>query len=86
MEPLSVSKRRALLHQQPKTEQVVTLGQATCSVYSSCQKQIPGKGLKIRQAHTKSAFKNLQLRNSPGPEVLAFGNSLKLGQLLSEKS
>lgn len=47
MEPLSVSKRRALLHQQPKTEQVVTLGQATCSVYSSCQKQIPGKGLKI---------------------------------------
>lgn len=47
MEPLSVSKRRALLHQQFTTEQMVTLGQATHSVYSSCQKQIPGKGLKI---------------------------------------
>lgn len=86
MEPLSMSKGRAQLNQQFKTEQVVTLGQATCSVYSSCQKQILGKGLKTQQAHTKSASKHLQLRNSPRPEVPAFGNCLELGQFLSEKS
>lgn len=32
MEPLSMPKVRAQLHQQFQTEQVVTLGQATCSV------------------------------------------------------
>lgn len=48
MEPLSMSKGRALLHQQFKTEQVVTLAQAPCSL--SLQ-QLP-------KADTWERFKN----------------------------
>lgn len=64
MDPLAITKRRDLLPQQRKTEQAVILGQATGSsspVFSLQRqpKQVPAKGLKTGQAHTKSAFNHL---------------------------